>query len=76
MYICLCKGVTDSQIKECVNNGATSLKQVRRELGVATQCCKCLPEARAIIDQQVSQQATESSFTYNLANHVGMFYPA
>ncbi len=59
VYICLCKGITDKQIKQCVNNGATSFKQVRRELGVATQCCKCVPEARAIVDDTLNQLQTD-----------------
>ncbi len=58
MFVCLCKGVTDTQIKESINNGATKLSQVRRELGVATQCCKCLPLARSIIDEALEEQAT------------------
>ena len=76
MYICLCKGITDTQIKQCVDNGATSLQQVRRELGVATQCCKCLPEARAIIDQQLQAQTNEQQPAYNLFSNGAMFYPA
>ena len=48
MYVCLCKGITDTQIQEAVGLGAASLKDVRKELGVATQCCKCLPLARNI----------------------------
>jgi bacterioferritin-associated ferredoxin len=57
MYVCLCKGITDTQIKNSIKNGANSLKDVRRELGVATQCCKCLPEARAIVQQSQAQSA-------------------
>ena len=46
MFVCLCKGVTDTQIKESIADGANSLRDIRRELGVATQCCKCLPAAQ------------------------------
>lgn len=58
MFVCLCKGITDTQIQESVNNGATSLAEVRSELGVATQCCKCLPLARSIIDETLAEQDT------------------
>lgn len=71
MYICLCKGITDTQIKQCVNNGATTIKHVRRELGVASQCCKCLPEARAIINEQL-----ETLNTQQIAMPSAMFFPA
>ena len=55
MFICLCKGITDTQIKASVLAGARSLSDVRKDLGVATQCCKCLPEARAVIQQTLEQ---------------------
>ncbi len=74
MFVCLCKGITDSQIKTCVNNGARTIKHVRRELGVASQCCKCLPEARAIIDQQLSIVDHEDNAI--AANSQDMYYPA
>lgn len=61
MFVCLCKGVTDTQIKESIANGANSLRDIRRELGVATQCCKCLPEARAIVDQALEENSSFDS---------------
>lgn len=56
MFICICKAITDNQIKDAVANGATTLSAVRKDLGVATQCCKCLPDARAVIDDALSEQ--------------------
>lgn len=56
MFICLCKAITDTQIKASVQNGATTLSAVRKELGVATQCCKCVPDARAVIDEALNEQ--------------------
>ena len=74
MFICLCKGITDNQIKTCVNNGASTIKHVRRELGVASQCCKCLPEARAIIDQQLA--IIENTQQIHQSTHDALYYPA
>lgn len=50
MYVCLCKAVTDSQIREAVTSGANSLREVRNQLGVTTQCGKCSRLAREIVD--------------------------
>jgi len=72
VYICLCKGITDTQIKRCINNGAKNIKQVRKELGVASQCCKCLPEARAIIDDALALQH-EQKLTMPMG---AQFFPA
>lgn len=50
MYVCLCEGVTDHQIRRCVREtGVRNLRGLRRELGACGQCGKCAPEARAVI---------------------------
>ena len=41
MYVCLCKGITDSQILQAIDGGARSLRALRQELDVMTQCGKC-----------------------------------
>lgn len=45
MYICICNGVTDSEIKEAVAKGATELADLQMTLGVATCCGKCADAA-------------------------------
>jgi bacterioferritin-associated ferredoxin len=50
MYICICKSVTDSQIRRCVREkGIRNLRALRRETGACDQCGKCAPEARQLI---------------------------
>ena len=49
MYVCLCKGVTDRQIKAAINEGACSMGQLRKSLGVASQCGKCSTSARELL---------------------------
>lgn len=51
MYVCLCKSVTDSEIRSIVTEGACSLRQVRDQLGVASQCGKCGKMANQIVKQ-------------------------
>ncbi|WP_299494831.1 bacterioferritin-associated ferredoxin [uncultured Shewanella sp.] len=57
MYVCICHAVTDTQIKEAVNQGDKSLTDVKHRLGVADQCGKCAKMAVQII-QQEREQAT------------------
>lgn len=54
MYVCLCKSVTDRQIRDTINGGACSYADVRRELHISTQCGKCWPQAKAIIQESVN----------------------
>jgi len=58
MYVCLCHAVTDSQIKEAVNQGDTSLSDLKKRLGVGDQCGKCTKMASQIILRQLDIQAS------------------
>jgi bacterioferritin-associated ferredoxin len=55
MYVCLCRGITDQDIKQAVANGAGSYREVRELLDLGTCCGRCAPEARAIISDEVAQ---------------------
>ena len=57
MYICICKQITDTQIHQAVDNGATTLDEVSKQLGVATQCGKCRRCARNMIRRKVAENA-------------------
>lgn len=54
MYICICKQITDGQIHQEVENGASTLEELGERLGVATKCGKC---ARNMIRRKVSEMA-------------------
>lgn len=53
MYVCICKGITDTQIRAAVQDGASSLKDVRKTLGVASQCGKCGILTRNIVRESL-----------------------
>lgn len=50
MYVCLCHAVTDRQIKQAIADGARTVRQVQLRLRVGTNCGKCIPAAREIVD--------------------------
>lgn len=64
MYICLCKGVTDNQIREAVENGATKFGQIRKELGLATQCGKCGILAREVFNESLTNTIDQEQLFY------------
>ena len=67
MYVCLCKGITDHQIRQAVENGACSLKQVSHCLGVARQCGKCASFAKLVIHEAKERQlGTPADLAYAL----------
>jgi bacterioferritin-associated ferredoxin len=63
MYVCLCKGITDRQIRDAVADGAANLQQVRHRLGVARQCGKCACVAKSVIER-----AREGQLDYSQAS--------
>lgn len=67
MYICLCRGITDSQIQSAIKNGAQTLSQLRKNLGVAGQCGKCACSAQELLDAAKNNNQNHSLF-YALAS--------
>jgi len=64
MYVCLCKGITDTQIRAAVQDGASSLREVRNSLGVASQCGKCGILTRDIVRETLLDQGQEQQLFY------------
>ncbi len=50
MFVCVCYAVTDRQIREAAEGGARTLKDLRRDLGVARDCGHCASCARQCLD--------------------------
>ncbi len=54
MYVCLCHGVTDREIRQAAEKGVSSMRQLGQELGVGTQCGRCACTARQILRESSS----------------------
>lgn len=60
MYVCNCAGVTEREIHEAIDRGATSIKDLRRELNVANDCCQCTCDVkRCLRERQVMVQQVD-----------------
>ncbi|MGH8227274.1 MAG: (2Fe-2S)-binding protein [Steroidobacteraceae bacterium] len=51
MYVCICHGITDKEIRQAVERGASSLPEVQRSLPVAGCCGRCEATARDVVDE-------------------------
>ncbi len=60
MIVCVCKAVSDRQIRAAVKDGATHLRDLSRDLGVGTCCGKCLPEAESVLARSLDQHSAAS----------------
>lgn len=57
MFVCLCQGITDAQIRQAVRQGHGSFSQIKRELKIAAQCGRCREMVQSIINQEIEDQA-------------------
>ena len=51
MYVCVCRAVTDRQIRDAAQAGVCTLKELRRVLGVTSECGQCAQIARECLKQ-------------------------
>lgn len=49
MYICVCNAVTERQVRDCAQSGATSLEELAFRLGVGTGCGRCRDCASGVL---------------------------
>jgi bacterioferritin-associated ferredoxin len=51
MYVCLCHGFTDGDVRSALKGGCRSVAAVYRHLADRPQCGKCVPEVRHMVNQ-------------------------
>lgn len=51
MYVCICRQVTDRDIRQAVAQGASRMRDLREQLGVSSQCGKCAGCARDVLKE-------------------------
>ncbi len=56
MYVCICRQVTDRQIREAAESGCGSVRELGRQTGLGTQCGRCACMARDMLREFRSEQ--------------------
>ncbi|MDO8907223.1 MAG: (2Fe-2S)-binding protein [Pseudohongiella sp.] len=54
MYVCICRQITDKEIRQRCEEGVTTFSELRAELGLASDCGRCGRYAREIIAEVTS----------------------
>jgi len=58
MYVCICKGITDQQIKDLViEQGVGSMRELKKHLTLGSQCGTCVKSAQNIIDDTIVDES-------------------
>ena len=63
VYVCICNGVTDHQIREAAENGCGSVAELTMRTGCGATCGSCLDMAVDILE---SARASDSPFPLDI----------
>ena len=61
MYVCVCNAVTDSDIRQAVDDGVRSLKQLKRNTGCSSTCGCCREVASEVLQQALAEKREAST---------------
>ena len=51
MYVCICNGVTEQQVRDAADMGCTSVAELTMRTGAGANCGSCLGLAAEILDE-------------------------
>jgi bacterioferritin-associated ferredoxin len=54
MYVCVCNAVTDSDIRNAVDDGVCTMRQLRQKTGIASTCGCCKEMSVEILQQALA----------------------
>jgi bacterioferritin len=61
MYVCICHAVTDSAIREVVDHGASSFRELSDATGCGKQCGCCVAQVREVMIETLAGQGSTAS---------------
>jgi bacterioferritin-associated ferredoxin len=56
MIVCVCNNISDREIRQAVDLGITSIAALREELGLGTDCGKCISYAREVLHEALDSK--------------------
>lgn len=59
MYVCICNGVTDRQIREAAEAGCATVAEMTMRTGAGSSCGSCLGLVAELIDEVRARRALE-----------------
>jgi len=60
MYVCICRQVTDHQIRDICRGGSSNFTDIQAQTGIACECGKCGKLAQTIV-KEFSKSGADSS---------------
>ena len=81
MIVCICNNVSDRKIRQAVDDGMTSMAELRDHLDIGTCCGKCHPSAKRVLRECLTENApaplhaTQAPHPVHIPAHPVLFYP-
>ena len=68
MLVCVCRGITDNDVKNEIFEGSSSFKTVASKLGLGGCCGQCVKYAKDLVSETLTelQLATQASLSYEI----------
>ncbi len=57
MYVCICNGIKESELRHLAQGGAETTEQAYAALGIQPDCAECVGFAQNIIDEELGLSA-------------------
>lgn len=57
MYVCICNAVTDSDIRNAVQDGVRNMKQLTGETGCSSTCGCCRDTANDVLQKALAESS-------------------
>ncbi len=68
MLVCVCNGISDKQIDSEIANGSSNFKDIKSALGVGNCCGQCIPFAKEMVSEKITQ--IQASQAFHLAQEI------
>ena len=58
MYVCICRGITEEQLRDAVETESCSMQELSSILGVGMDCGTCTEYAYQLLEQMKQQDGS------------------
>lgn len=61
MYVCICNGVTDRDIRQAAEAGCRTMPELTMRTGAGSTCGSCIDMATSILEETVALRARDEA---------------
>jgi bacterioferritin-associated ferredoxin len=69
VYVCICNGVTERQIREAAANGVRNVAELTMRTGCGASCGSCIDTAVALLEENAHENERQSPLPILTLSH-------